>query len=95
MDANRQKLIERARELNRANLSVTEIQERIREVCSEFLIEAEVDVDALLRHEDWSVRSTALDIVWWGLGATDGISARTSSSGSCNIISMDCGSRVV
>jgi HEAT repeat protein len=42
-------------------------------VCSEYLIEAKVDVDRLLRHEDWHVRSSALHMVWWGVGATDGI----------------------
>jgi hypothetical protein len=52
---------------------VIELQERIREVCSEYLIEAKVDVDRLLSHEDWRVRSSALDMVWWGVGATDGI----------------------
>jgi hypothetical protein len=73
MDSDRQKLIERARQLNTTDLSVMELQERIREVCSEYLIEARVDVDRLLRHEDWSVRSSALQMVWWGVGATDGI----------------------
>jgi HEAT repeat protein len=37
------------------------------------LIEAKVDVDRLLGHEDWRVRWSALDTVWWGVGATDGI----------------------
>jgi len=37
------------------------------------VIEAKVDVDRLLKHEDWQVRFSALDIVWSGLGATDGI----------------------
>jgi HEAT repeat protein len=73
MDSNRQSLIQRARELNTSNFSVIELQERIREVCSEYLIEAKVDVDRLLRHQDWRVRSGALDIVWWGVGTTDGI----------------------
>src|SRR5580692_3446466 len=73
MDSDRQKLIERARELNTSNFTVIELQERVREVCAEYLIEAKVDVDRLLRHEDWRVRSSALDIVWWGVGATDGI----------------------
>ncbi|MGB8579571.1 MAG: HEAT repeat domain-containing protein [Candidatus Sulfotelmatobacter sp.] len=50
-----------------------ELQERIREVCSEYLVEAKVDVNRLLGHEDWRVRSSALDMVWWGVGATDGI----------------------
>ena len=50
-----------------------ELQERIREVCSEYLIEAKVNVARLLGHEDWRVRWSALDIVWWGLGETDGI----------------------
>jgi HEAT repeat protein len=49
------------------------LQERVREVCSEYLIEAKVDVDRLLAHEDWRVRWSGLEIVWWGLGATDGI----------------------
>jgi len=73
MDPERQKLIERARELNSSSFPTIEMQERIREVCSEYLIEAKVDVDRLLRHEDWRVRSSALDMVWWGVGATDGI----------------------
>jgi len=73
MDEKRQKLIEKARELNIADFPVIEIQERIREVCSEYLIEAKVDVDRLLRHSDWRVRSSALGMVWWGVGATDGI----------------------
>jgi len=73
MDPERQKLIERARELNTSSFPAIEMQERIREVCSEYLIEAKVDVDSLLRHEDWRVRSSALDMVWWGVGATDGI----------------------
>jgi HEAT repeat protein len=73
MDSERQKLIQRARELNTSDLPVIELQERIREVCSEYLIEAKVDVDCLLRHQDWRVRSSALDMVWWGVGATDGI----------------------
>src|ERR1035441_2976474 len=73
MDSNRQSLIQRARDLNTSDLPVIELQERIREVSSEYLIEAKVDVDRLLRHEDWRVRSGALDIVWWGVGATDGI----------------------
>jgi hypothetical protein len=73
MDSDRHKLIQRARELNTSNFPVIELQERIREVCSDYLIEAKVDVDRLLRHEDWRVRSSALDIVWWGVGATDGI----------------------
>ncbi|HME35129.1 MAG TPA: HEAT repeat domain-containing protein [Candidatus Sulfotelmatobacter sp.] len=73
MNPERQKLIERARELNTSGLPAIEIEERIREVCSEYLIEAKVDVDRLLRNEDWRVRLSALDIVWWGVGATDGI----------------------
>src|SRR3954468_14029755 len=73
MDSDRQKLIQRAMELNTSSFPVIELQERIREVCSEYLIEAKVDVDRLLRHEDWRVRSSALDIVWWGVGSTDGI----------------------
>jgi HEAT repeats len=73
MDAARQQLIKRAKELNTRSFPVIELQESIREVCSEYLIEAKVDVDRLLRHEDWRVRSSALDIVWWGVGATDGI----------------------
>lgn len=73
MNAERQKLIERARELNTSSFPVSELEDRIREVCSEYLIESKVDVDHLLRHEDWRVRSGALDIVWWGVGATDGI----------------------
>jgi len=75
MDAARQKLIERARELNTSSFPVDETQERIHEVCSEYLIEAKVDVDRLLRHDYWRIRQSALDIVWWGLGATDGIEA--------------------
>jgi HEAT repeat protein len=73
MDPARQKLIQRATELNTSSFPVIELQERIREVCSEYLIEAKVDVDRLLKHEDWRVRSSALDIVWWGVGATDGV----------------------
>jgi HEAT repeat protein len=73
MDANRHKLIDRAKELNTSAFSVIETQERIREVCAEYVIEAKVDVDRLLAHPDWRVRWSALDIVWWGLGATDGI----------------------
>jgi hypothetical protein len=73
MDAARQKLIERARELNTSTFPVEEMQDRIDEVCTEYLIEAKVDVDRLLKHDDWRVRSSALDIVSWGLGATDGI----------------------
>jgi hypothetical protein len=73
MDSDRQKLIERARELNTSDFTVIELQERVREVCAEYLIEAKVDVDRLLSHEDWRVRSSALDMVWWGVGATDGI----------------------
>jgi hypothetical protein len=73
MDAARQKLIERARELNTSAFPVDEMQDRIHEVCSEYLIEAKVDVDRLLKHDDWRVRSSALDIVSWGVGATDGI----------------------
>ena len=73
MDATRQKLIRRAEEINTSDLSVIDLQERMREVCSEHLIEAKVDVNRLLGHEDWRVRSSALDIVWWGVGATDGI----------------------
>lgn len=73
MDADRQKLIDRAKELNTYNFPVMELQERIREVCSEYLVEAKVDVDRLLQHADWRVRSSALDMVWWGVGATDGI----------------------
>jgi HEAT repeat protein len=73
VDLDRQKLIERAEEINTCELSVVELEERVREVCSEYLIEAKVDVDQLLSHDDWRVRSSALDLVWWGLGATDGI----------------------
>jgi hypothetical protein len=73
MDSDRQRLIQRARELKTSDLPVMELQERIREVCSEYLIEAKIDVDHLLRHEDWRVRSSALQMVWWGVGATDGI----------------------
>lgn len=73
MDPKRQKLIQKAQELNTSDLPVLEVQERIREVCSEYLIEAQVDVNRLLKHSDWRVRSAALDIVWWGVGATDGI----------------------
>lgn len=73
MNSDRQKLIQRARELNTTDFPVVELQERSREVCFEYLIEAKVDVDRLLRHQDWRVRSSALNIVWWGLGETDGI----------------------
>ena len=73
MNPERQKLIEKAMELNTSSFPVSELENRIREVCSEYLIESKVDVDRLLRHENWRVRSGALDIVWWGVGATDGI----------------------
>jgi hypothetical protein len=73
MDPARQELIERARELNTCAFPVDEMQDRINQVCTEYLIEAKVDVDRLLKHDDWRVRSSALDIVSWGLGATDGI----------------------
>jgi HEAT repeat protein len=73
MNAERQKLIEKARELNTSSFPVSELEDRIRVVCSEYLIEAKVDVDRLLSHEDWRVRLSALDIVWWGVGATDGV----------------------
>jgi HEAT repeat protein len=73
MDAARQKLIDRARELNTSTFPVDEMQSRIHEVCSEYLIEAKVEVDRLLKHDDWRVRQSALDIVSWGVGATDGI----------------------
>ena len=73
MDAARQRLIDRARELNTSTFPVEEMQDRIDEVCSEYLIEAKVDVDRLLKHDDWRVRQSALDIVSWGIGATDGI----------------------
>lgn len=73
MDAARQKLIDRARELNTSTFPAGEMQERIDEVCSEYLIEARIDVDRLLKHDDWRVRKSALDIVSWGIGATDGI----------------------
>src|SRR6266853_976928 len=75
MDAARQKLIDKAKELNMSDfdVDVDELQQRIREVCSEYLIEAKVDVDRLLRHPDWAVRLDALDIVLWGIGKTDGI----------------------
>jgi hypothetical protein len=66
MDSVRQKLIERARELNTSTFPVDEMQDRIHEVCSEYLIEAKVDVDRLLKHDDWRVRSSALEIVSWG-----------------------------
>ncbi|HZP24355.1 MAG TPA: HEAT repeat domain-containing protein [Terriglobales bacterium] len=69
----RQRLIRRAIELNTMELDATDVEHRVREVCKEWLIEAKVDVDRLLSHKDWRVRSAALDIVWWGLGATDGI----------------------
>src|SRR5713101_8391650 len=36
MDSERQRLIQRARELNTSDLPVIELQERIREVCSPF-----------------------------------------------------------
>ena len=67
MDAARQKLIERARELNTSTFPVDEMQDRIDQVCSEYLIEAKVDVDRLLKHDDWRVRQSALDIVLWGV----------------------------
>jgi hypothetical protein len=72
-NSDRQKLIQRARELNTTDFSVIELKERIREVCVEYLIEAKVDVNRLLKHQDSGVRSMALKIVWWGLGETDGI----------------------
>jgi hypothetical protein len=63
MDPKRQKLIERAKEIETSELSVVDLEERTREVCSEYLIEAKVDVDRLLGHEDWRIRSSALFIV--------------------------------
>jgi HEAT repeat protein len=51
------------------------MQDRVSEVCSEYLIEAKVDVDRPLKHDDWRVRESALEIVAWGIGATDGIEA--------------------
>jgi HEAT repeat protein len=73
MDAARQRLIDKAKELDTSDFEVDELQQRIREVCSEYLIEAKVDVDRLLKHPDWAVRLDALDIVLWGIGKTDGI----------------------
>jgi hypothetical protein len=73
VDAARQKLIDRAKELSISTLPVDEMQDRIHEVCTECLIEAKVDVDRLLKHDDWRVRESASEIVAWGLGATDGI----------------------
>jgi hypothetical protein len=49
MDAARQKLIEKARELSTSTFPMDEMQDRIHEVCSEYLIEAKVDVDQLLK----------------------------------------------
>lgn len=72
-DSERQHLIKRAEQLNTMNFDADEIVRRVREVSSEYLIEAKVDVDRLLTHQDWRVRSAALDLVWWGLGVTDGI----------------------
>ncbi len=73
MNPERQQLIERAKELNFSDYPPEELRDRIHQVCSEYLIEAKVDVDRLLRHEDWLVRFSALDLVSWGLGATDGV----------------------
>lgn len=56
----RQKLIEKARELNTSDFPVIELQERIREICFEYLIEAQVDGDRLLGRGAWRVRSIAL-----------------------------------
>ena len=66
-------MIDRAKELNTQDFTSRELEVRIREVCANYVIEAKVDVDRLLRHHEWTVRCGALDIVWWGLGATDGI----------------------
>jgi hypothetical protein len=63
VDAARQKLIDRAKELSIPTLPVDEMQDRIHEVCTECLIEAKVDVDRLLKHDDWRVRESALEIV--------------------------------
>jgi hypothetical protein len=63
VDAARQKLIDRAKELSISTLPVDEMQDRIHEVCTECLIEAKVDVDRLLQHDDWRVRESALEIV--------------------------------
>jgi hypothetical protein len=73
MDEQRQKLIDKAKELNTHDFAPMELRVRIREVCAHYVIEAKVDVDRLLRHPDWTVRQTALDIVSWEIGATDGI----------------------
>ncbi|MFZ3343192.1 MAG: HEAT repeat domain-containing protein [Terriglobales bacterium] len=59
--------------MNTSTFPVDEMQDRIDEVCSEYLIEAKVDVDRLLKHDDWRVRQSALEIVAWGIGASDGI----------------------
>jgi hypothetical protein len=68
----RQKLIEKARELNTSDFPVIELQERIREICFEYLIEAQVDGDRLLGRGAWRVRSIALGH-GVGVGATDGV----------------------
>jgi hypothetical protein len=59
--------------LNSNDFAPRELEVRIRQVCAHYVIEAKVDVERLLRHPEWTVRNGALDIVWWGLGATDGI----------------------
>ena len=73
MNPERQRLIDRARELDTREFSSEELQSRIQEICSEYVIEAKVDVARLLKHPDWQVRYSALNIVWWGLGKTTGI----------------------
>ena len=73
MNLGRRRVIDRAREVEAREFSAEELQNRIREICREYLIEAKVDVARLLRHPDWQVRYAALNIVWWGLAKTDGI----------------------
>jgi len=51
---------EKARELNTSDFPVIELQERIREIRFEYLIEAQVDGDRLLGRGAWRVRSIAL-----------------------------------
>ena len=47
-------------------------------MCSAYLIDARVNVGRLLQHNDWRMRSAALNRVRWGIGATDEIDPSSS-----------------
>ena len=49
MDAARQKLMDREKEPNTRSFPALEMQERTHEACADYLVEAKVDVDRLLR----------------------------------------------